>query len=143
MRTGECAEGSASEAEHRQVEMHAFLRYTALYASASEFLMQHQKQKWFRIRVAETSSCNIGLMQLWPVRCAAVVGDDCVHNFATKVEPATAETTRIAMVQVGAASGASQKQGQLRHQSTKFENHDSEVRECRRWSSRNSGIRGE
>ena len=74
MQTGECAEGSASEAGHRQVKMHAFLRYTALYASASEFLMQHQKQKWFRIKVAETSSWNIGLMQLWPVRCAAVVG---------------------------------------------------------------------
>ena len=29
-------------------------------ASASEFLMQHQKQKWFRIRVAETSSWGIG-----------------------------------------------------------------------------------
>ena len=74
MQTGECAGGSASEAEHHQVKMHAFLRYTALYASASEFLMQHQKQKWFRIGVAETSSWNIGLMQLWLVRCAAVVG---------------------------------------------------------------------
>ena len=54
-------------------------------------------------------------------------GDDYVHNFATKIEPATAEATRVAMMQVAAASGASQKRKQLRHHSTEFEDHDSEV----------------
>ena len=52
--------------------------------------------------------------------CDCRGGGDDVHNFATKIVPATAETTRMAMMQVAAASGAFQKRGQLRHQSTKF-----------------------